>query len=206
MEEVFAPRIVIPERPVLHPRHAFRRELFETLLLVISIYCLVNLATARYVVEGASMEPNFRTDQLIVVNRAAYVFGVPARGDVIVFHDPEDPSHDFIKRVIGLPGEKIQIRDGNVFVNDVKLYEPYIAQFCEDRRCDGVWTTDAEHYFVLGDNRSHSHDGHNFGPLDRSLIIGQAWVRYWPPSAWGVIPHYEVGFLQYTPPANTVQR
>ncbi len=198
------------DRPRLYLRRAFPRELVETLLLVISIYCLVNLATARYVVEGASMEPNFRNDQLIVVNRAAYLFGAPARGDVIVFHDPEDPSHDFIKRVIGLPGETVQIQDGSVFVNGVKLGEPYIAQLCQDRRCDGVWTTDAEHYFVLGDNRSHSHDSHSFGPLDRSLIIGQAWVRYWPPSDWGIIPHYDYGLLGYrspaTGPSNTVQR
>jgi signal peptidase I len=204
--------IASQERPRLHSRRSFLREMTETMLLVASIYCLVNLATARYVIEGASMEPNFHNDQLVVVNRAAYVFGAPARGDVIIFHDPEDPIHDFVKRVIGLPNEAIAIRDGRVFVNGVKLDEPYIAQLCQNRRCDGVWTTDSEHYFVLGDNRSNSHDSHIFGPVDRSLIVGQASVRYWPPSDWGMIPHYEYGLVRYaspeasTGPSNTVQR
>jgi signal peptidase I len=212
VSDSFIEGIALQEWPRLQPRRVFLREMAGTLLLVVSIYCVVNLATARYVVEGASMEPNFHNDQLIVVNRAAYIFGAPARGDVIVFHDPEDPAHDFIKRVIGLPNEVIEIRDGRVFVNHVKVDEPYIPQLCEDRHCDGVWTTDPEHYFVLGDNRSHSHDSHSFGPLDRSLIIGQAQVRYWPPSDWGVIPHYEYRFAGNGPPtaptgpANTVQR
>jgi signal peptidase I len=189
------------ERPALRSRRSFFRETAETLLLVVSIYCLVNLATARYVVEGASMEPSFQNDQFIIVNRVPYLLGAPARGDVIVFHNPEDPSHDFIKRVIGLPNEQVQIREGKVYINAVPLDEPYIAELCQGRLCDGTWTVGAEHYFVLGDNRSHSHDGHSFGPLDRSLIIGQAWIRYWPPSAWSIIPHYDYGSLRYAPPA-----
>jgi signal peptidase I len=192
------------EHPRLRSRRSLFRETVETLLWVASIYCLVNLATARYVVEGSSMEPNFHNDQFIVVNRTAYLLGAPARGDVIVFHNPENPARDFIKRVIGLPGEQVVIRDGKVYINGILLNEPYVAELCQDRLCDGAWTIDTEHYFVLGDNRSHSHDGHSFGPLNRSLIIGQAWIRYWPPSAWSAIPHYDYGTPRYTPPDASV--
>jgi signal peptidase I len=178
-------------RPRLASRRSLLREALETLLLIVSIYCLVNLATARYVVEGASMAPNFSSDQFIIVSRLAYLLGSPSRGDVIVFHNPQDPSHDFIKRVIGLPGEAVQIADGKVYIDGAPLDEPYVAELCQNHRCDNTWTLDADHYFVLGDNRSHSHDGHSFGPLDRSLIIGKAWIRYWPPTDWGIIPHYD---------------
>lgn len=173
------------------------RETCKTLLLVVSLYCLVNLATARFVVEGASMSPSFYTDQFIVVNRLAYIFGSPARGDVVVFHNPEDPSHDFIKRLIGLPGETVRIDDGRISIDGKPVEEPYVAELCQDKRCDGQWTLDANHYFVLGDNRSRSHDSHNFGPLDQSLIIGQAWIRYWPPQDWGVITHYNYGLAAH---------
>ena len=160
----------------------------ETLLIILSVYAAVNLITARYVVDGPSMEPNFITGQFIVVNRLLYWFASPARGDVIVFHNPEDPSRDLIKRVIGLPDETIRIEDGSVYVNGKLLLEPYVKSLCANHRCDSTWTLDATHYLVLGDNRNQSHDGHNFGPLDRTLIVGRAWARYWPPTAWGMIP------------------
>jgi signal peptidase I len=190
-------------RPRLASPRSLVREAFETMLLIVSIYCLVNLSTARYVVEGASMAPNFQTDQFIIVSRVAYLFGAPARGDVIVFHNPQDPSHDFIKRVIGLPGETVQILDGKAYINGAPIDEPYVAELCKNQVCDRTWTLDADHYIVLGDNRSHSHDSHSFGPLDRSLIIGKAWIRYWPPPDWSLIPHYDYGPLRYTsPPVN----
>jgi signal peptidase I len=185
-------------RPRLTSRRSLIREAFETVLLIVSIYCLVNLATARYVVEGASMAPNFGTDQFIIVSRIAYLLGSPARGDVVVFHNPQDPAHDFIKRVIGLPGEKVQILDGKVYINGAALDEPYVAELCKNQACDRTWTMDGDHFFVLGDNRNHSHDSHSFGPLDRSLIIGKAWVRYWPPPDWSLIPHYDYGSLRFS--------
>lgn len=161
------------------------RELLGFGLLLIGIYTLVNLATARAIVVGESMQPNFYTDQLIVVNRLVYYFNEPTRGDVIVLHDPEDPSQDFIKRLIGLPGEEVAIRAGRVYINGTLLDEPYIPVFCTT--CDGTWELDADHFFVLGDNRPNSHDSHAFGPIDRRLIVGKAWIRYWPLQTFGII-------------------
>ena len=185
--------------PGLRARHNIWRDMFEFALLLISIYALVNLTTARAVVEGISMQPNFFTGQLIVVNRLIYYFAKPVRGDVIVLHDPEDPSQDFIKRVVGLPGEQIAIRGGRVYVNGTLLNEPYIATFCTS--CDGTWELDADHYFVLGDNRPNSHDSHAFGPLDRRLIVGKAWLRYWPFPDFGFIPNPVYGSINDQRPA-----
>jgi signal peptidase I len=192
--------IAHPPRPRLSSRRSLSREALETLLLIASIYCIVNLATARYVVEGASMAPNFHTDQFIIVSRMAYLLGSPARGDVVVFHNPQNPSNDFIKRVIGLPGEVVQILQGKVYIDGAPLDEPYVAELCKSETCNRSWTLDAEHYFVLGDNRNHSHDSHSFGPLNRKFIIGKAWVRYWPPSDWSIIPHYDYGPVRSASP------
>lgn len=192
------------DRPRLASRNALWRDALEILVLIVTIYTLVNLATARAIVEGDSMQPNFHPKQLIIVNRFVYYFGQPRRGDVIVLHNPKNPSEDFIKRLIGLPGETIRIKEGRVYIDDKLLDEPYIPRFCT-AGCDGTWTTGPNEYFVLGDNRSNSYDSHMFGPIDRDLIVGQAWIRYWPPSDIGMIPH--PGYLnltgQYTVPTNT---
>ncbi len=186
-------------RPRLRSRHTLWRELTEIALLVVSIYTFVNLSTVRAIVEGPSMQPNFYTGQLIIVNRFAYYFRSPARGDVIVLHDPQDPSEDFIKRVVGLPGETVQMKGGRVYINGRLLDEPYIAEFCNT--CpDDVWKLDEEHYFILGDNRNHSLDSHRFGPIDRRLIVGQAWIRYWPMQDFGIIPHPTYGPISNAAP------
>ncbi len=179
------------ERPPL-PRPRLRRrtllrEIVDTALLVVAIYTLVNLLTARFIVEGASMSPNFETGQFIIVSRLPYLLNGPQRGDVVVFDSPDDPERDFIKRVIGLPGETIEVRAGLVYVNGVPLDEPYIES---PPRYSGTWTLGPDEYFVLGDNRNNSRDSHAFGTLSRDKIIGQAWLIYWPPQDWGIIPHY----------------
>lgn len=166
------------QRPGVMSRNALWRDVAEVALLILVIYTLVNLATARAVVEGTSMQPGLETGQLVIVNRSAYFFTRPARGDVIVLHNPRDVREDFIKRVIGLPGETVQILDGRVWVNGSLLDEPYVRAFCQS--CDGQWMLSNDEYFVLGDNRRSSHDSHSFGPIKQSLIVGQAWIRYWP--------------------------
>ncbi len=188
-----------PLRPRLSSRHALWRELAEIVLLVATIYTLVNLSTVRAIVEGPSMQPNFYTGQLVIVNRFVYYFNAPARGDVVVLHDPQDPSQDFIKRIVALPGETVQMKDGRVYVNGTRLEESYIDDFC--RLCpDRVWQLDADHYFILGDNRNHSLDSHRFGPIDRRLIVGKAWIRYWPPQEFTIIPHPTYGRVSRVPP------
>lgn len=164
-------------------------ETLETIVLAAIIWLVVNFATARFVVDGSSMEPNFHTGQLLIVNRLAYRFGTLERGDVIVFRFPGNTADDYIKRIIGLPGERITIKDGNVYVNDVLLEEPYLDPNTIFPY-GGEWVVPADNYFVLGDNRAHSSDSRSWGPLGKDYIIGKSWVSYWPPQYWGVVPHY----------------
>jgi signal peptidase I len=178
----------VPQPKIRH-RRSFAREMVETILLIAAIYAFVNLATARFVVDGHSMLPNFDTNQFIIVSRMAYILGDPQRGDVVVFHYPLQYERDFIKRVIGLPGETVTILEGRVYINGKLLEEPYIANFCRSKSCDGEWTVGPNQYFVLGDNRGASKDSQDFGPVDRKYIVGRAFVRYWPPKDWGLIQH-----------------
>jgi signal peptidase I len=184
-------------RPGLFSRSALWRDAAEIVVLVATIYTFVNLTTARAVVEGASMQPNFDTGQLVIVNRFVYFFDNPARGDVVVLHNPDRASEDLIKRVIGLPGETIQIKEGRVYINNTLLDEPYIVHFCTACR-DETWTLGANQYFVLGDNRSNSRDSHSFGPVNRALIVGKAWIRYWPLPEFAVIEHPRYGPINHT--------
>lgn len=178
-------------QPRIRQKPSFVREIIETVLLIAAIYAFVNLATARFVVDGNSMLPNFETDQFIIVSRLSYILGDPQRGDVVVFHYPEQPDRDFIKRLIGLPGETVTIQDGLVYINGHRLDEPYIENFCRGKSCDGEWTVGEHEYFVLGDNRGASKDSQDFGPVDRKYLVGRAFVRYWPPQDWGLIKHWD---------------
>ena len=171
--------------------------LHRIVVVIIVIYTLVNLTTARAIVFGPSMQPNFYTGQLVIINRFAYFFNGPARGDVVVVHSPrpecrdakpgDTNCEDLIKRVIGLPGELVMIKGGRVYINGTRLEEPYISEFCKG--CDGKWHNGVNQYLILGDNRNNSWDGHSFGPITRDLIVGEAWIRYWPPQDANVIPH-----------------
>lgn len=180
---------VTTPRPKLQ-RRSFMREIIDTLVLIAAIYSLVNLASARFIVQGPSMQPNFHTGEFLIVSRLNYLLDQPQRGDIVVFHYPGNPEEDYIKRVIGLPGDTVEIRDTLVYVNDVQLDEPYINEPCEPGRCrDDVWTLGPDEYFVMGDNRNHSSDSRAFGTVNRQFIVGEALVRYWPPSEWGLVTH-----------------
>ncbi len=177
------PSPAIP-RPRVRSR-AFWRDIRDTLLMVIVIYTLVNLLAPRYIVDGASMQPNFETGEWIIVSRLPYLLGQPQRGDVVIL-DFEEPQDDLIKRVVGLPGETIGVRDGKVFVNGIPLEEDYIN--AEPRYTEEPITLGPGEYYVLGDNRNNSRDSHSFGAVAESHIMGRAWLIYWPPPNWGIVP------------------
>ncbi|NPA31563.1 MAG: signal peptidase I [Chloroflexi bacterium] len=158
----------------------FLRETFYTLFLTAALYIALNAVTARIRVEGYSMVPTLRGGEFILVNRLAYRFGrLPQRGDIIVFRPENNGLGDYIKRVVGLPGDEILVQNGTVFVNNQPLYEPYVL---EKPFYSGYWKVPEGHIFVLGDNRNHSTDSHILGPIPLERVIGQAVLVYWPPS------------------------
>lgn len=166
------------------------REIIETILLAGIIWLAVNFATARYVVDGQSMEPNLHTGQFLIVSRLAYRFGSPQRGDIIVFDFPGNPGDDYVKRIIGLPGDTVLIDNNQVFVNDTLLNEPYLPP--DDYTTGtGRWVVPEGSFFVMGDNRAHSSDSRAWGLLTKDRIIGKAWISYWPPETWGFLPHFD---------------
>ena len=161
-------------------------EILETVVLAAIIWLVVNFATARFIVEGSSMEPNFHTGQMLIVSRLSYKLSSPQRGDVIVFQYPDNPVDDYIKRVIGIPGDTVEITDGHVFIHGQMISEPYLSTVTTDTH--GKWVVPPGSYFVMGDNRPHSSDSRTWGMLSREFIIGKAWVSYWPPKLWGLVP------------------
>lgn len=177
---------------------AWLRDLVETLLLAAIIFLIVNTLTGRYEVQSISMEPTLYEGQYLIVSKVSYWFHLPERGDIVVLDPPLErsgPNGDipYIKRVVGLPGEHVEIRDGRVWINGVLLNEPYItvppnyqkAQILEENQ-----------YMVLGDNRNNSSDSHIWGPVPRENIIGKSVFRYWPLDKWGLIPHYSFPELE----------
>ncbi len=165
------------------------RDLLETLILAVIIFLVINTITGRYEVQSISMEPTLHEGQYLIVSKITYWFHAPERGDVIVLDPPNEQSAiPYIKRVIGLPGEKVTVHDGRVWINGIALNESYISgppsYYYEER------TLGEDEYLVLGDNRNNSSDSHRWGPLSRQSIIGKSVFRYWPPEKWGWIPHY----------------
>ncbi len=186
-------------RPTLR-RRGFLYEILETAVLIVAIYALVDLASVRFYVDGPSMEPSFFTGQRVIVSRANYLLGEPHRGEIIVFDSPDRPGIDppLIKRLIGLPGDVVEIRDTRVYVNGQLLNEPYINEPCNAGSCpDGRWELAADEYFVMGDNRNRSRDSRRFGPITHDHLIGEALVRYWPPQQWGLLDKYRYPEVPY---------
>ncbi len=163
----------------------FLKETLFTFVLALSLYLVINALTARVRVLGYSMVPTFQGGEYVLVWRLAYLSRLPERGDIVVFRDINGGTQEYIKRVIGLPGEEVLIQNGQVFINGEPLEEPYIL---ERPRYQGYWQVPPGHVFVLGDNRNHSTDSHVFGPIPLERIIGKAVLVYWPPQAWRWLP------------------
>ncbi|MBN1285661.1 MAG: signal peptidase I [Anaerolineae bacterium] len=173
-------------QPPLKQYRRFVQEILQTALMMLVVYTLLNLAVPLRIVEGSSMEPNLHDGQRLFVSRVEYMLDAPARGDIVVILNPTRPDEpDLIKRVVGLPGETISIEFGQVLVNGVPIAEPYISA---PPVYSGAFTLGPDEYFVLGDNRNNSSDSFDFGPITRDMIVGRAWISYWPPQWMGIIP------------------
>ena len=162
------------------------RELLETLIPAVLLAIVINLFLAQATrVFGQSMEPNLHTDQRIVVEKVSYRFHLPERGDVVVLRLPTNTKELLIKRVIALPGEIVEIHEGQVWVDGQAVEEPYLTQPTMGMMAPLVIPD--EHVFVLGDNRGFSNDSRSFGPVPLEDIVGHAWLSYWPPDQLGIV-------------------
>ena len=181
---------------------ALIRELIETVILALLIFLGLQFSIQNFRVEGSSMEPTLEEGQYVLVNKLVYLriapqdlsnllpfvnsdreevmfpFDAPSLGDVIIFHFPRDPSRDFVKRVIGVPGDVVEIKQGRVFLNGEEIDEPYITE--PDHGSMAPRSIPENSFFVLGDNRKSSNDSRDWGTVPAENIIGRAWISYWP--------------------------
>jgi signal peptidase I len=156
------------------------REALETILPAILIALLINVFIGQATrVEGQSMEPNLHSNQRLVVEKLSYRFHGPQRFDVVVLKLPNQGEELLIKRVVGLPGDTIEIRDGQVYIDGTPLAEPFLDVQTRPGRNSRV-VVPPLHVYVLGDNRDHSNDSRSFGPVPIENIVGRAWLSYWP--------------------------
>jgi len=172
------------------------REVVITVAIAVAVFFSLRLTVQSYTVVMSSMEPNFQQGECIMVSKVAYHSSGPQRGDVIIFNPPFESEFPYIKRVIGLPGDTVEIKDEKVFINGTALDEPYIMA-PPDYTMSTVQVPENE-CFVLGDNRNNSNDSHNGWLVPRDNIIGKAWFIYWPPSKLGVVKHYTYPELNQT--------
>ena len=186
------------------------REFFEAVLLALVVFLVIQTSVQNFKVDGPSMNPTLEHGQFLLVNKVVYFkidlenlsriipfwrvdhtrerFAVhpPERGEVIVFHYPKDPKRDFVKRVIGVPGDKISIREGTVWVNGAAISEPYIT--AHDNSNMSELKVEQKNYFVLGDNRPGSSDSRKGWRVPEENILGKVWIVYWPLSSWALLP------------------
>jgi signal peptidase I len=212
------PVLEAPPRPSRGQRtRRLTREVIETLILAALIFLAVRAALQNFRVEGSSMDTSLHNGQYLIVNKALYtrinlktisrfipfydpgddpvryLFRRPRRGDVIVFRFPANPERDFIKRIVGEPGDMVEVRAGTVYIDDAPIDEPYITN--KPTYTYGPSKVPAKQYFVLGDNRNNSYDSHVWGFLPEENIIGQAWLSYWPVEWWGLVPNKKLSPL-----------
>ena len=193
-------------RAVRGSMRAIVRELFEAVVLALLIFLALQFSVQNFRVEGPSMQPTLHEGEYVLVNKLVYMrfspkqladllpfvevaeeehlypFRPPEPGDVIIFRFPRDDTRDFVKRVVGTPGDTVEIREGTVYVNDERVTEPYITR--RDRRTIPPITVPEGSFYVLGDNRRASNDSRDWGPVPAENIIGRAWVSFWPLDRW----------------------
>lgn len=178
-------------------RSHLAREIVETVALTILIFIVIRFAIQSYHVEGPSMQPGLNSNEYVVVNKVAYVLHGPERGDVIVFHYPLDTTQDFIKRVVGLPGDTVHTDSAHIWVNGVQLSEPYIST--ASNPVAKTWQVPSDQYFVLGDNRPDSTDSRYWGFVPKNFIVGKAVIIYWPITNWQFVNTYSAVYTHIKP-------
>lgn len=167
-------------------------DFIQTLVVFGAIFALIYLFVSQpHKVSGNSMVPTFHNGDFILTDKLSYRFNPPKRGDVVVLKNPKDESQDFIKRIIALPGDSIEIRGDTVYLNGELLQEPYLPE--DTTTPQGTFLQENEEvkagenqYFVLGDNRNHSSDSRSWGGITKEEIVGKVFLRYWPPQAFGL--------------------
>jgi signal peptidase I len=181
----------------------FILEFVQSIVLALSVFVLLYLFVAQpNEVKGTSMMPNFENGEFLLTDKLSYQLGDPQRGDVVVFRAPPsepcaEDQCEYIKRIIGIPGDRVMVEGGQVYLNGQLLKQDFLpndfvsdpGSFCEE----GVEkTVPAGMYLCFGDNRSHSRDGREFGPIKKDLIVGKAFFKYWPPKAVGLVPKVKI--------------
>ncbi|MEK7610922.1 MAG: signal peptidase I [Patescibacteria group bacterium] len=188
-------------KKIFHDLYLFISDILETVVLAFALFIVVNVFVAQlHEVYGNSMLPDFKNGEYLLTDKVTYRFRNPQRGDVIIFKSPEPPHRDYIKRVIGLPGESVTISDGKVYIYNATHPQGY--QLKEDYLEPGMvtegktampnqtkYTVPADSYVVFGDNRAVSSDSRTWGAVTKSEIIGRSLVRLWPPNSFSFIAH-----------------
>lgn len=169
-------------------------DFFQTLVVFAAIGTAVYWLIAQpHKVSGSSMHPNFRDGDYIITDKLTYKFDEPKRGDIVVFKNPKDETVDFIKRILAVPGDRIKVQDGKIYLNGGELNEPYIASTIETNPGsfleEGIEITVTDgHYITIGDNRPASSDSREWGFITKQEIIGKVFFRYWPANEIGLYP------------------
>lgn len=185
---------------MFHRLGAFFLDILEIVVFAVAIFLFVYLLLLQpHKIKGASMEPNFPDGEFLLTDKVTYRLEEPKRGDVIVFKAPVAEGEEFIKRIIGLPGENVSVKDSKVYINDKELEEPYLSStvptYSNYFLPEGATVAVPQNeYFVLGDNRPHSSDSRAWGFVSKNKITGRAWLIYWPPKNAGTIkkPLYNI--------------
>jgi signal peptidase I len=196
---------VAANQPRTSAGSSFLREVAEVILLAVILYIGISFAVQTVHVEGLSMFATLDDNDYLIANKIDYRLHAPQRGDIIILRPPNNNSTDFIKRVIALPGERLLIRDGVVYINGHRLIEPYLPEawvvfnnWPVTGSSNGT-VIPPNQYFVMGDNRNKSQDSRYFGPIGRDRIDGRAWFRIWPLNHFGDIysqvPQLESGSI-----------
>jgi len=175
----------------------FFLDFLETIVVSLAIFAVVYIFLFQpHQVDGKSMEPNFHNAEYILTDKVSYRLHEPKRGDVVVFHSPQDQRVDFIKRIIGVPGDNIMLKAGYLYLNGTKLNEAYIND--PGKVLPGKFMREGQdidvppgQFLVMGDNRLHSSDSREWGLIDLNNIVGRAFFRYWPVPVFGTIPTAE---------------